>query len=51
MQVRYIVVVVVNFPYLNKYYDIADETWDIPQKITMFNEFRLIANFVGKLTE
>ena len=34
--------------YFNNYFDIAGETWEIPQKLTMFNEFRLIVNFVGK---
>ena len=34
--------------YLNKYFDIAGEIWEIQQKITMFNLFQLIINFVGK---
>ena len=34
--------------YLNNYFDIAGETWKITQKLTMFNEFRLIVNSVGK---
>ena len=34
--------------YLDKYFDIPGETWELPQKLTMFNEFQLIVNFVGK---
>ena len=34
--------------YLNEYVKIADQTGDVRQKLTMFYEFRLIANFVGK---
>ena len=30
--------------YLNKYFDIAREVWEIPQKLTMFDEFLLIVN-------
>ena len=34
--------------YLNNYFDIAGETWEIQQKLAMFNEFRLIVNYVRK---
>ena len=34
--------------YLNNYFDIDGETWEIQQKLTMFNEFRLIVNLLGK---
>ena len=32
--------------YVNENFHIAGETWEIPQKLTMFNEFQLIVNFV-----
>ena len=34
--------------YLKQYFDIAGETWAIPQKLTLVNELQLIVNFVGK---
>ena len=57
MHVRYIVVFVTRCiiwkvtlicPYHNEYFDIASERGEIPKKLTMFNEFRLIVEFVGK---
>ena len=57
MHVRYIIVfvkrcilrkVMLICSYLDKYFHIAGETWKIPQKLTMYNEFWLIVNFVGK---
>ena len=57
MHVRYIVVFVKRCSFekwcsfvhiINKYFDISGETWEIPQKLTMIHEFRLIVNFVGK---
>ena len=30
------------------YFDMVGERGEIPKKLTMFNEFRLIVNFVGK---
>ena len=35
-------------PYHNEYFDIAGERGEISKKLTMFNEFRLIIEFVGK---
>ena len=57
MRVRYIIVFVKRGIFwkvmlicscLNNYVDIAGETWKMPQKLNMFNEFRLIVNSVGK---
>ena len=36
------------YSYLKQYFDIAGETWAIPEKLTLVNELQLIVNFVGK---
>ena len=33
--------------YLNENFNIGSETYEMPQTLTMFNEFRLIVHFVG----
>ena len=34
--------------YLNEYFDIVGESWELPQKLATFNELRFIINHVGK---